>query len=258
MVESDDDLLQWIQKGGNDFLPHISLDCVVFGFHANQLKILLLKMKHLDQLALPGGFLLPQETLEAAATRTLRERTGLNDIFLEQFHVFSDPGRSEGAERSEGFKKAGIHPEKAAWFAQRFISVGFYALVDFTLVNPKPDAISDSCGWYNPDKAVNLILDHDLIFQTGLKTLRAQLNYQPVGYNLLPKKFTMPELQKLYETILGKELDRRNFQRKIFSYGILRSLDEKRTGVAHKAPYLYSFDLRKYQKALKLGLEGGW
>jgi hypothetical protein len=84
------------------------------------------------------------------------------------------------------------------------------------------------------------------------------LSYQPVGYNLLPRKFTLPELQKLYEAILGKKLDRRNFQRKIFSYGILRSLDEKRTGVAHKAPKLYSFDLRKYQKALKIGLQGGW
>jgi 8-oxo-dGTP diphosphatase len=103
-----------------------------------------------------------------------------------------------------------------------------------------------------------MVLDHDQIVAAALATLQSQLNYQPVGYNLLPRKFTLPELQKLYEAILGKKLDRRNFQRKVSSFGILRSLDEKRTGVAHKAPYLYSFDLRKYQKALKLGLQGGW
>jgi len=257
-MEAEDDLLQWTRKEGNEYLSHISLDCVVFGFHANQLKVLLLKMKHLDQLALPGGFLLPEETLEEAAIRVLRERTGLEDIFLQQFHVFSDPGRAEGNKRCEELKAIGFHPEKAAWFAQRFLSVGFYALVDFSLVDPKPDALSDSCGWHNLDGALGLVLDHDQIFQAALHAVRAQLNYQPVGYNLLPKKFTMPELQRLYETILDKPLDRRNFQRKIFSYGILRRLDEKRTGVAHKAPSLYSFDLRKYQKALKQGLEGGW
>jgi hypothetical protein len=103
-----------------------------------------------------------------------------------------------------------------------------------------------------------LILDHDHILQTALSTLRLQLNYQPIGYNLLPRKFTMPELQKLYETILDKKLDRRNFQRKILSYDILRQLDEKRTGVAHKAPFLYSFNLKNYQKALRQGLGGEW
>jgi len=130
--------------------------------------------------------------------------------------------------------------------------------VEFSRVDPQPDAISESCAWYNLEDRGKLILDHEAILQGALAALRSHLNYQPVGYNLLPRKFTMPELQQLYEAILGKNLDRRNFQRKIFSYGILRSLDEKRMGVAHKAPYLYSFDLRKYQKALKLGFQGGW
>lgn len=101
-------------------------------------------------------------------------------------------------------------------------------------------------------------MDHRQILDKALETLRQQLNYQPIGYNLLPDKFTMPELQTLYETILGKKLDRRNFQRRMNSYGILRRLKETRKGGAHKAPYLYSFNLRKYQQALLEGLQGGW
>lgn len=253
-----DDLREWLNSEDNEFLPHISLDCVIFGFHAGQLKILLLKMRFQDELALPGGFLKKDETLEEAAIRTLRERTGLENIFLQQFHVFSAPERSDPGQRPKDLERAGIHPAKAVWFAQRFISVGFYALVEFSRVDPQPDSISDACNWYNLEDRGPMILDHDLILRTALATLRAQLDRQPIGYNLLPRKFTMPELQKLYETILDKKLDRRNFQRRMLSYGILRSLDEKRTGVAHKAPYLYSFQLRNYQKALQEGLGGGW
>ncbi|HWK03854.1 MAG TPA: NUDIX domain-containing protein [Puia sp.] len=257
MMERKVDLRQWLSGADNEFLPHISLDCVVFGFHDGALKILLLKMQNLDQLALPGGFMMREETLEEAAIRTLEERTGLENIFLQQFHVFSDPARNDSATRLEDLKKLGMHPAKLEWFAQRFISVGFYALVEFSRVRPKPDVLSESCDWYSLEERGKLVLDHDQILDTALATLRMQLNHQPVGYNLLPRKFTMPELQKLYETILDKKLDRRNFQRKMLSYGILNVLDEKRTGGAYKAPYLYSFHLRNYQKALRQGLEAG-
>jgi hypothetical protein len=101
-------------------------------------------------------------------------------------------------------------------------------------------------------------MDHRQILDKALETLRNHLSYHPIGYNLLPEKFTMPELQKMYETILDKQLDRRNFQRKILSYGILRRLKEVKKGVAHKAPYLYSFNLREYEQALKESLQGGW
>lgn len=251
-------LPQRLNFSADNFLPHISLDCVIFGFHAGQLKILLLQLKSEPRRALPGGFVMLEETLEEAAIRVLRERTGLENIFLQQFHIFSEPGRSGGAQRVEDLIRIGFDRIRAGWFAQRFLSVGFYALVEFSKVDPKPDPFSESCSWYNLGDRGPLILDHSRILDTALLALRAQLNYQPVGYNLLPRKFTMPELQKLYEAILGKALDRRNFQRKILSYGILRQLNEKRTGGAHKAPYLYSFDLRNYQRALKEGLKGGW
>ncbi|NEW84540.1 MAG: NUDIX hydrolase, partial [Mariniphaga sp.] len=239
------------------FLNHISLDCVVFGFHDNQLKVLLIRRKYTKEWALPGGFVREDESIEVAATRVLQERTGLDDIFLKQFKVFSEPERSKRNPTIKDLVDSGANPD-IEWFNQRFISVGFYALVDFTKVEPKPDSISDLCAWKNLDEVDSLILDHNLILNKALETLRLQLNYQPLGYNLLPDRFTMPELQKLYETILGKELDRRNFQRKMLSYGILNKLEERKMGGAHKAPFLYEFNLENYEKALQNGLYGGW
>jgi ADP-ribose pyrophosphatase YjhB (NUDIX family) len=252
------ELDHFIKNSNKEYLPHLSLDCVVFGFHENMLKVLLLKMKHADKWALAGGFVKPAESLETAAARVLKERTGLDNIFLQQFHVFSEPDRSDAKTKTDFLKKANIPFSKDDWFLQRFLSIGFYALVDFSTVNPTPDDLSDACIWCDINDVKTLLFDHNRILNKALEVLRLQLNYQPIGYNLLPEKFTMPELQKLYETILNHPLDRRNFQRKILSYGILRQLKEKRQGVAHKAPYLYSFDLRTYRRALKEGLQGVW
>ncbi|MBN9381709.1 MAG: NUDIX hydrolase [Chitinophagaceae bacterium] len=250
------ELKEFIDNASQIYLSHLSLDCVVFGFHDGQLKVLLLKMKNSDRWSLPGGFIKQAESMETAAIRVLNERTGLDSIFLQQFHVFSDPGRSDNKEKNAHLRRAGIAVPAGHWFMQRFLSVGFYALVDFSTVTPQPDAFSDDCAWWDIGETGQLILDHSRILFKALEVLRLQLHYQPIGYNLLPPKFTMPELQKLYETILGRKLDRRNFHRKILSYEILRPLKEKRQGVAHKAPQLYSFDTIKYQKALKEGLGG--
>ncbi len=239
------------------FLNHISLDCVVFGFHDNQLKVLLIRRKFTKEWALPGGFVREDESIEIAATRVLQERTGLDNIFLKQFKVFSEPERAKHNPTVIDLVDSGANPD-LDWFNQRFISVGFYALVDFSKVEPTPDSISDLCAWKNLDEIDSLILDHNQILDKALETLRLQLNYQPLGYKLLPDRFTMPELQRLYETILAKELDRRNFQRKMLSYGILNKLEERKTGGAHKAPFLYEFNLENYQKALQNGLYGGW
>lgn len=243
---------------GEKYLDHISLDCVIFGFHENLLKVLLLRMKMTREWALPGGFVFENESMEVAASRVLKVRTGLDQIFLHQFNVFSDPQRSKSNPAVSDLVLAGVTYPEAAWFNQRFISVGFYALVEFSQVQPQPDDLSETCEWISIDQIGNLMLDHNEILNKALETLRLQLTFQPIGYNLLPEKFTMSELRKLYETILGKELDRRNFQRKILAYDILTRLDEVRQGVAHKAPALYKFNLENYQKALDEGLNGRW
>lgn len=245
-------------NGGNIFLPSVSIDCVIFGFHDNEMKVLLLQMKHTNEYGLPGGFVLKDEALDAAATRVLHERTGLENIFLQQFATFGEPNRSDKKIHVKAMKREGISIDKTNLLLQRFITVGYYALVDFSKVIPRSDELSIGCTWYHLQSISSLMMDHHLILNKALETLQQQINHQPIGYNLLPQKFTMPELQKLYEAILNKQLDRRNFQRKIMVFGILKRLKEVKQGVAHRAPFLYSFDLKKYNQALKNGYTGGW
>lgn len=236
-------------KAWGIYLPHLSIDCVVFGFNDATLKVLVTKMKENNLWALPGGYVLKTENINDAANRILQQRTGAENIYLQQFRVFGDLNRSEGF-----FEKF----DDTLWNKQRFLSVGFYALVDFSSVNLVVDDISDACEWKAIDELPELMMDHRSIFDKALVTLRKQLNYKPIGFNLLPEKFTMPELQKLYEIILAKKLNRGNFYRKILRYDILIKLDEIRKGGAHKAPDLYKFDIEKYQRALKDGLNEGW
>lgn len=250
------------RKEINNYLQSVSIDLVIFGFHENQLKILLLKNKDKKSWTLPGGFIYKAESLEVAAKRILSERTGLEDIFLQQFHVFGNPDRTKENKRAELLEEQIGHDKIATeikeWILSRFITVGYYALLEYTEVETRPDIFSLDCSWHDHNALPALISDHDQIIASALSTLRQHLNYQPLGINLLPKEFTMPELQRLYETILNKSLDRRNFQRKMLSYNILKRLPVKRTGGAYKAPYLYIFNEKNYQQALSNGLKDLW
>ncbi len=235
------------KKAYEMYVPHISVDTVIFGFNGDQLKVLLLKMKFNQQYFLPGGYMKKEENLESAAIRILRERTQLDKIFLQEFAVFSELNRSE-----EAFKD---FPDDL-WHKKRFISVGYYALVNHKDVSPIGDELSESCDWIILDEleSQNITMDHKQIIEIALNTLREEISYKPIGLNLLPEKFTLPELQKLYEAILGRTLNRGNFYRKIKNIGILKKLDEKRKGGAHKAPDLYIFDQENYFKILENGI----
>ncbi|MFC0515245.1 NUDIX domain-containing protein [Mucilaginibacter angelicae] len=251
---SKQQLIEYSEEARKNYVNHISIDCVVFGFHEGQMKVLLLKTNDEEKWYLPGGFVLNEEPIDTAADRILKERTGLDKIFLQQFRVFGDPDRS----KVHNDMYAGMLPKEENWFSGRFISIGYYALVDFFGVIPHPDQFSELCAWRDLDDMPEMQLDHENIYKSALDALRLQLNYQPIGYNLMPREFTMPELQKLYETILDKKLDRRNFQRRVLGFGILNRSEEPRKGGAHKAPYLYSFDMENYQNALTEGFKGGW
>ena len=235
------------KKAYEMYVPHISVDTVIFGFNGDQLKVLLLKIKFNHQYFLPGGYMKKEENLESAAIRILRERTQLDKIFLQEFAVFSELNRSE-----EAFKD---FPDDL-WHKKRFISVGYYALVNHKDVSPIGDELSESCDWIILDEleSQNITMDHKQIIEKALNTLREQISYKPIGLNLLPEKFTLSELQKLYEAILGRTLNRGNFYRKIKNIGILKKLDEKRKGGAHKAPDLYTFDQENYFKILENGI----
>lgn len=232
-----------------DVIPQLSLDCVIFGFHDSTLKVLLLKWKGLEEYSLPGGFVKQDESVDDAAVRVLKERTGLDKIFLRQFHTFGKVKRYDNL----ALQKKLSHMLDEEVFQERVVSIGYYALVDYEKVFPNPDKFTDKCEWYDLIDVPELLFDHNDILNKGLKALRLELSFQPIGLNLLPEKFTMPDMQRMYEAILDKKIDPRNFQKKILKSGIVIRLKEVKKGVAHKSPYLYKFDQKRYKEVLEDG-----
>ena len=226
---------------GTGFMHGLAIDAVIFGFHDHQLKVLLMRYNKTGVVALPGGFIHKKENLNDAANRIVSERTGLRDIYLEQFYVFGDHERSDPQPMKDILNANNIKHDDNHWLLQRFISVGYYALVDFTKVVPMPDTIFDSCDWYDMINIPQLMQDHNSIIQRALSSLRNDLDSKLVAFNLITEEFTLGELQILYETILDKKLLRPAFQRKMLGLGILERIAKKWTGGAHKAPYLYRF-----------------
>lgn len=228
----------------SQFIPHLAYDSVVFGFSRGKLKILLMEYHATGWHALPGGFIGKTENLEDAVKRGLFERTGLKEIYLEQFHTFGEVNRfkPEVMKRILEANDYSVPPEY--WMLDRFFSIAYYALIDHEKVTLQPDAISDSIAWYEIEQLPELIFDHGQIVQKALQTLRENLDRKLIGGNLLPDRFTMNELQAVYEAILGEKLRRTSFQRKLLSMDILDRHEKLFTGKSHKAPYLYSFKTR--------------
>ncbi len=216
--------------------PGITVDCVVFGLdEQDSLKVILIQRKlppFQDQWALPGGFVHLDETLEEAAWRELREETGIQDVFLEQLYTFSALNRDP---------------------RERIITVAYYALVNLGEYHLKATTDAADAAWFAIDNLPKLAFDHLQIFQTALNRLRGKIRYEPIGFELLPKKFTLSQIQKLYETVLGKKLDKRNFRKKILKMNLLLELDEMQTDVPHRAARLYQFDEAKYQQLKQQG-----
>ena len=223
------------------YLPHIAYDSVIIGFSGEKLKILIMQYHDTGFFALPGGFVRRDEALDDAVRRGLAERTGLSDIYLEQFHTFGSVARFRPEVMRRILQANGLQPDEYPWLLDRFISVAYYALINYELVAPRPDALSDSLDWYDVEALPDLMLDHGQIVTKALATLRRNVDRKIVGMNLLPEKFTMKDLQRVYEAILGEPLRRSSFQRRILATGILKRHEKLYTGKSHKAPYLYSF-----------------
>ena len=255
-MTSIENLRDEILNGQTHYLRNVSIDNVIFGYHNKELKVLLQRPFGIDKWTVCGGYIKRTETIDEAAARIAKERTGLEDLYLIQFKAFGNPSRTK--DNSISLKSigelAGVIIDKENWMFDYFVSLGFYTLTEFDLVRPSSELHAEECQWWDIFNLPSLVFDHQLIIKEALKALRLHLYNYPIGYELLPPKFTLPEIHSLYETILGKKLDDRNFSKKLLATGIIKKLGERRNIGPHRSPFLYVFDTEKYNEALKNGL----
>jgi 8-oxo-dGTP diphosphatase len=217
--------------------PSVTVDCVIFGYDMESLKVLLLNRKEepfKDKWTIPGGFLFMDETLRQTAERVLATKTGLSNIFLEQLFTFGDLDRDPRG---------------------RVLSVAYFALVNPRNFKLMTGNAANKVAWFDLEALPELGFDHSEIFKVAYQRLQGKIRYQPIGFELLDEKFTLPELQQIYETILKVELDRGNFRKKMLALGIIKATGEKRSIGGHRSPDLYVFNKEKYDELLRDGIK---
>jgi len=213
---------------------YVATDCIIFGFEDGKLKLLIFKRRvkpFMGEWSLIGSFVKLDEDVDDAAKRVLAEITGLKNVFMEELKAYGLANRDPG---------------------YRCVSIGQYALIRIEDYDKKLVEIHGA-HWYDLDKIPNLVLDHNQMVQDAMGRLKRKARYQPIGFELLPEKFTIPQLQQLYEAIYQIELDARNFRKKVLSYNVLLKLDEKDKTSSRRGAFLYKFDDINYQKLLKSG-----
>jgi len=213
----------------------LTVDCVVFGFDEGELKILLIERglePFKGRWALPGGFVRVEETLDEAARRELVEETGLANVFLEQLYSFGEVKRDP---------------------RERVVSVAYYALVKLSDHRARAATDAANAEWFPVSKLPKLAFDHADILRTALSRLQGKVRYQPIGFELLPEKFTLSQLQHLYEAVLGTELDKRNFRKKVLSFGLIHALKETQMAGRHRPAQLFRFDQKRYEQLRRKG-----
>ncbi|MDR2956010.1 MAG: NUDIX domain-containing protein [Prevotella sp.] len=246
-----------LDKVADVFIPNISVDCIILSFHQTRVRILLSKLKVSDKWMIPGSFVRKDEDPDDTANRIINEKTDLTEnLYLKQFYFFGRRGRINIETDTEILDR---HNMEVGFQNQhkdftRFISLAYYSLVKYSDVKLSSTDYEE-VAWFDVSILPELYADHKEIIQTATNTIRKQIGYIPIGYELLPEKFTMPELRSIYEAIIGKELDRRNFQRKMLSIGYILPLNETRKVGAHKSPNLYTFIEQKYKEAERDGIQ---
>jgi 8-oxo-dGTP diphosphatase len=210
--------------------PSLTVDCVVFGLdESNELRVLLIQRAYdpfAGSWALPGGFVKIEEDLESAARRELEEETAVRDIYIEQLYTFGNFDRDPRG---------------------RVVSVAYYALINLKNHPVKASTDAKNAAWFKLDEIPELAFDHKEILSKATERIRAKVLYKPIGFELLPEKFTLSDLQKLYESILGQQLNRRNFRSKMLKMDLLEEA-ERQTNVSHRPAQLYKFNKKKYEE----------
>lgn len=228
--------------------PHISVDCVIFGFDRSKLKVLLIERDRangngelMTDLKLPGNFITDQEDLDQAAVRILEELTGLKELFLQQFGVFGSPERISDAVDINWLR------ETTGMEIRRVVTTAYYSLI--RIDKSKRELVTQNrARWEDVSSIGDLAFDHNEIIRYGLQAIRKEIRFMPVVLELLPARFTIRQLQALYEKILGSGLDNRNFRKKVLKSEYLKQLNIKQKGVAHKPAYYYKINREKWKK----------
>ena len=213
----------------------LSVDCVVFGYHDKRLKVLLIKRgaaPFKGEWALPGDLVYPNENIDVAANRTLRDLTGIDNLYMEQTKVYGQVDR---------------HP------AGRVITTGYYSLIDIAKHDPHASAWAEGVYWIDLAEVPELAFDHDSILQDAVEILRQNVRHKPVGFNLLPEKFALADLQELYEALLDEAYDKANFRKRILAQNFLVDLKEMQKNVPHRPARLFSFDIVRYNQLKEKG-----
>jgi len=212
------------------FKSAFSVDCVIFGYHESELKVLLIQ-RGTDPFngfwALPGDLVYPYEDLDAAAARVLGDLTSLSEIQMRQVHTFGQVNR---------------HP------LGRVITVGYIALVEHTDINPLPSNWATQTKWHSLNKLPKLAFDHKDILTASVQALKDLIVQEPMWVHVLPEKFTLTALQQVFETVLGREFDKGNFRKKINGLKFLKRLEESQRNVKHRPSALYKFDAKVYKQ----------
>ncbi|MBI1315446.1 NUDIX hydrolase [bacterium] len=218
--------------------PHVSVDCVVFGFDRSALHVLLIERKREQgdlriKTALPGDLVWEDESLDEAASRVLKELTSLEGIFLKQFRAFGDPNRVRDVKDLDWLSSFREQPQA------RVITIGYYAFIRMSDFEPEASSFASRVFWQDIHSIPNLAFDHNQITEEAIEVLRADFENRKAGFELLPEKFTLSQLQSLYECILDRKLDKRNFRKKVLKENLITPLPEKQTGVLHKPAQLF-------------------
>jgi 8-oxo-dGTP diphosphatase len=242
------------KKNVSELNPNVSVDCVIFGFDLEKLNVLVIDRGKIElaenvRMALPGNLIYNNENLDQAAYRVLEELTSLKNIYLEQIGAFGDLNRiCKEADRA-WLQSIRAEPEA------RVITVAYFSLVKMEDYMPYAASFAKNAAWIPANEITDLAFDHYHILQAARNKLKEKIRIQPIGFNLLPEKFTLSQLHKLYESILDKDLDKRNFRRKVQKLDILTQLNEKQEGVPHKPSELYKFNEEKYQEITQNGYD---
>jgi ADP-ribose pyrophosphatase YjhB (NUDIX family) len=231
------DVQQFIELGADCYLPNLSIDLVIIGYEDNKLQCLLLKIG--EKWLLPGGYIGREESVDSAAVRILKERTGLNDPHLKFLAVFGDSHRQFTDEWKEYLEKKGLGLSSDSWLNARFVSLAYYSLVDIGNTFPAVHNFDEAFGWFNFNDLPNMWMDHQSIVLEARNRLKQDIKHEEITFKLLPAHFTMPELHQLHETILETKLDRSRFQKKMLSTEMFERLPKRLQESPGSNPYQY-------------------